>query len=190
MREIANVGAGGLRLRAVAQAVGVHHATVLYHFPCRAALVRAVVAQLEADFRRPRLPAPTAGGARADLAWEFADVRARLAEDRTPTAALIELTLAARRDVDLAKTLDRMYAGWRYHLAGIVRRGVAEGAFRGDADVGAAARLIVAQIKGVGLEAVEGAPLDRIAVLLDICRAQVEHWLVPAPAQAARTPPR
>lgn len=187
MGAIANVGAGGLRLRAVAQAAGVHHATVLYHFPSRAALVRAVVPYLEADFRRRRLPTPTAGGARAELAWEFADVRARLAEDRTPTAALIELTLAARRDADLAEAMDRMYAGWRYHLTGILRRGVAEGAFREDADIAAVARAIVAQVKGIGLEAVGGAPADRVVELVDLCRSQVEHWL--APTHAGGPPP-
>ncbi len=194
VHEIAERGVGGLRLRSVAAAAGVHHATLLYHFPSRAHLVRAVVTHIEADFRRPRRPEPTGGGAWAALRWEFADAVRRFEEGLTPTAALIELTLEARRDPELGAALERMYAGWRYHLAGILRRGVTEGAFRADADVTAMAGTIVALVKGIGLEALSGAGRVRLALLADTCRSQVERWLAPqagdqAPGIGAVKPP-
>jgi AcrR family transcriptional regulator len=179
LHEIAERGVGGLRLRSVATVAGVHHATLLYHFPSRAHLVRAVVSQIETDFRRPRRPEPTGGGALAALRWEFADAVQRFEEDLTTTAALIELTLEARRDPELGTTLERMYAGWRYHLAGILRRGVMEGAFRADADVTAMAGTIAALVKGIGLEALGNAGPGRLALLADTGLSQVERWLAP-----------
>jgi AcrR family transcriptional regulator len=171
MGAIAASGVGGLRVRAVAEAAGVHHATLLYHFPSRLALVRAVVPYLEADLRQPRLPRDNDATL---LRRYFDEVGARLGEDRASAAALVELTLAARRDPDLAKDMARLYAGWRYHVAGILGRGVAHGELRGDIDVGAVSQAIVSHIMGIALEAAGGAPRERVALLLDLALAALE----------------
>lgn len=177
VEEIARVGFEGLRVRAVAQAAGIHHATLLHHFPSKQALVEAVVEAMEADFRHLRTAAPPDGaeiGALELLRLEYEDTRLRLHSERQTLTVWLEIALRAGRDDAVAAAVRRMYAGWRGHLAAIVRDGMAGGVFSPALDPAEVAGAIMAQVQGMALAALSGATPAEIDRLVATASAMTE----------------
>lgn len=180
-RHIAERGMEGLRVRGVAEAAGINHATLLHYFPSKEAMVRAVVEAIEGEFQRPRLPpADHPLTVRERLLREYEDTLLRLKDDPETMVVIIELNLRAHRDPVVASILTGMYTGWRHYLLSLIKDGVASGEFRQDTDPGEVADTIMVQVKGLAVEALfstsEGQ-LDRLVKTL--AREMDRHLTTP-----------
>lgn len=178
-RQIAEKGFEGLRVREVAAEAGINHATLLYYFPTKEALIQGVVDSLIQEFQTSRVPRP-AGAVltpRAELRLEFDDLRYRFREMPMMMVVLGELFGRARRDPALAEILRRLDDGWRGYLLGILERGVEAGEFRPDLDLVTTATAIMVQLKGVGYQALAQPDSAQADSLFALMTAQIEHFL-------------
>ena len=128
--RIAEKGFEGLRLREVAQLVGVDHSTLHHHFATKEDLVAAVVDHATGQFWR--------NGQRADDLSAHLRRLGRLIAGRPELFRVLrELDLRAARDPAVREMVDRYEEGWR--------RALAE---RTDAS---RVELVIALVKGVSL---------------------------------------
>jgi len=179
VRLIAADGMGGFTLRAVAQAAGIHHATLLHYFPSKATLLQAVVDHLLETLRTPLDDAPAVAPLTAleAIADEFRDIMRRLRRDMAMFVVMGELQLHARHAADVRAQLDRLDAALAGYLGHLLSRGVAEGTCRGDLDVASTRLAILVQIKGITLQAAAGAGLEDLDRAAEIIVAQLSGWL-------------
>lgn len=177
-RQIAERGFEGLRVREVAKEAGVNHATVLYHYPTKEALIQAVVAHLAHEFRTPvpGLDDPDTS-ALGELRREFADIRHRARATPQTFLVLGELAVRSRRDPAIARILQALFAGWQGHLVAILRRGIAEGRFRADLDIDATVLALRTQLATIGYQVLEGDGGANIDLLVRQLASQTEYWL-------------
>jgi len=178
-RQIAERGFEGLRVREVAKEAGVNHATLLYYYPTKEALIQAVVTQLAREFRTPLpgLAAPEPGALGA-LRHEFADIQHRVRITPQTFLVLSELAVRSRRDPAIARILHDLFTGWHGYLVSILQQGISEGTFRADLDTDATALAIRMQLATIGYQVVEldgGATLDPLVRQL---AQQTEYWLM------------
>ena len=179
---IAERGFEGLRVREVAQRVGINHATLHHYFPTKEILVTTVVsdtvrglATFRAAQRSSALPARDA------LRAYLRAVRAHMRDDPTPFMVLSELFLRARRDRALAAMLQQLDEGWTGFFVTLVKRGQREGDFRRDLDAAAVARILTTYLRGIRLRIQDkGAALARE-------HAQLESWIAAAANDAPTT---
>ena len=139
-------GFEGLRVRDVAQDVGINNATLHHHYPTKAALVAAMLVRFKADFKVAG-GVPDTGTLDARLA---AYVAARQAQMRAAPDAFIvlnELLVRAARDADVREAMTDMQATWQAYLVGICRA-----AGLGPEEAAARADRCRRELMGVGLE--------------------------------------
>jgi TetR/AcrR family transcriptional repressor of nem operon len=147
-RRVAEAGFEGLRLRQVAEDVGIDHSTLHHHFATKQDLVGAVAEYTTRQFwtTAPQGPHPAAALREHLLALR------RLIEDRPDLFAVtVELDLRARRDPAVAAAMARHEAGWREVLTAVLAEGVAQGAWSIPVDAAAGAELVIAAVKGARL---------------------------------------
>jgi AcrR family transcriptional regulator len=173
-QEIASVGFEGLRIRRVAEVAGVHHATLLHHFPSKEALVQGVLDQLEADFRTPEEPHEVALDPVDRLRHEFEDGYRRLHDDPETFAVLLELALRARHHPAVRSMVDSMFGRWRSHVAEIFAGGQPN-RFRANLDPRLAAHTVMLTLKGAALDVLAGDSADTGAAL-QMASDQVISW--------------
>jgi AcrR family transcriptional regulator len=151
-RRVATGGFEGLRLRQVADDVGIDHSTLHHHFGTKQDLVEAVAAYVAQQFRATD---PQVRGLRGHLAA----LRRLMVEQPELLTVSAELDLRARRDPAVAVVMATVEAGWRHALVATLRDAVP--------DPERAAELVVAAVKGVRLvpELAAGV-FDDLAVLL------------------------
>jgi AcrR family transcriptional regulator len=140
---IVEKGMAGLRMRDIAERVGINIATLHYHVPSKAALVRLVVETLIDDFRaqpmaRPRAQLPPA----ALLEHEFADFYEAYIEHPEIGRLMEEFLNLRQRDADIRAAIDPMQSYWTRMIADILAAGRADGCFRADLDPDAAAQML------------------------------------------------
>ena len=115
-------GVEGLRVRDVAQDVGINNATLHHHFPTKAALVAVIVQRFVADFKVAG-GVPEGGTLEARLAAYVAERRAQMHATPTPFIVLSELMVLARRDDEVRRLMAAMQDAWRDYLAVVCREG-------------------------------------------------------------------
>lgn len=177
--QIQEKGFEGLRVRDVAAKAGINHATLLYYFPTKEALIQGVVAFLIQEFQTSRVPRPAEAALTPlqELHLEFDDLRYRFREMPEMLVVLSELFGRARRDPALAKILQALDDGWRGYLVSILARGVETGAFRPDLDLPTTAMGIMVQLKGIGCQALAQPDPMLADRLIALTAAQIERWL-------------
>lgn len=155
-RRVAESGFEGLRLRQVAEDVGIDHSTLHHHFATKQSLVEAVAAHTTRQFWETSPPAPEPGAAvRAHLRV----LQRMIVEQPDLFAVTVELDLRARRDPAVATAMARHESGWREKLVELLTGLVP--------DPGTAAELVIATVKGVRLQPdVAGPVLDMLAAQL------------------------
>ena len=182
-RHIAEKGFEGLRVREVAAEAGINHATLLYYFPTKEALIQGVVEYLLQEFQTSRVPRPGEETQRnaptplEELRLEFEDLRYRFRETPEMFVVLAELFARSRRDPAIARILEQLDDGWRGYLVSILARGVREGVFRSDLDVVTTATAIMIQLKGIGYLLVGKPDEAQIDRMISYIAAQTERWL-------------
>jgi len=131
-RLFAAQGYGGTSLSAIADAVGIRKASLLYHFPSKDALHRAVLDQILEHWSQvlPRLLEAAAGDDRFDaLLHEVV----RFFVDDPDRARLVLREVLDRPDVMRARLAEAV-APWMAVIAGYIRKGQGTGEIREDAD--------------------------------------------------------
>ena len=145
---MAKAGFEGLRLRQVAEDVGIDHSTLHHHFATKQDLIGAVAEYTTRQFwtTAPQGPEPAAA------LREHLQALRRLIEDRPDLFAVtVELDLRARRDPAVAAAMARHEAGWREVLTTVLAEGVANGSWSVAVDAAAVAELVIAAVKGARL---------------------------------------
>lgn len=142
--RVADVGFEGLRLRQVADDVGIDHSTLHHHFATKQDLVAAVAEYATRQFWST---APSATEPAAALREHLLALRRVLDEWPGLFAVTVELDLRARRDPAVAAAMAGYESGWRELLIGLL----AARPWADPADAAAAAELVIAGVKGVRL---------------------------------------
>ncbi|MEU1964390.1 TetR/AcrR family transcriptional regulator [Micromonospora sediminicola] len=148
-RLIADKGFEGLRVREVADRVGINIATLHYHFPSKEALVAAVVQDIVG--RLDRVPAGDVQPPppREHLAGHLHHVLDQFERHREQFVVLNELYNRAIRDEALRRVLQASDTAWTDYLVPILRAGRDNGQLRADLDPVAAATLITGFFKSL-----------------------------------------
>ena len=168
---IVEKGFEGLRVRDVAERVGINQATLLYHVPTKDALIQGVLERIIHNL--DRVP-PTSEGRTPDelLRAHFEHILSQMDEAPEQFAVLSELLVRAGRDAGARRMLERADATWLAFLRQVLRAGLASGAFRADIDPEATAVLITGFFQGLGFQLAASPKQLRAAV------AQLERLIV------------
>jgi AcrR family transcriptional regulator len=183
-RQIAEKGFEGLRVREVAAGAGINHATLLYYFPTKEALIQGVVDYLVQEFRTNRAPQPREEPPGKtptpieELRQEFEDLRYRFHAMPDMFLVLTELFSRSRRDPSIARILKQLENGWHGYLVSILERGVREGVFRSDLDVVTTATTMMIHLTGIGYQSMGMTDRTQTDRLISEFSAQMEHWLM------------
>lgn len=155
---IAERGFEGLRVREVAARAGVNIATLHYYFASKDTLVHGVVEYILSQFLTVTAPIPEADAVSPpqQLRRIFVDLRYQLQEVPHMFVVLTELHLRVQRDPEVGAALRGLHQGWHAYIRGIFAEGIERGFFRSELDPDRAASLLIAQIKGISLQAVGG----------------------------------
>ncbi len=176
-RLIAEKGFEGFRTREVAAEAGINPATLHYYFPTKEAIIQGVVDYIIGEFSETPLPESPPATALEALRFEFEDLRERFRNTPAHFVVLTEIWVRASRDPALAVIMLRQDEYWHKHLKGIMDSGVADGSFRPDLDTSIAARVVMAQLRGLGYQInTDAAVMD---VLIHQIALQTERWVLP-----------
>jgi AcrR family transcriptional regulator len=161
--RVAEVGFEGLRLRQVAEAVGIDHSTLHHHFATKQHLVEAVSEYASRQF--------WAAGAGHDdpadaLRAHLADLRALLDGRPELFVVTVELDLRARRDPAVAAAMHRHQVGWSRFLVEVLEAGNARGSWGRQLDPEGISELVIAVVRGVRLSPATAGPA--FAQLVDL----------------------
>lgn len=180
---IAERGFEGLRMRDIADRVGINIATLHYHIPSKEALIQLVAQSLRDDFIAQHKARPRDGVTPLGLLrMEFADFREIFLEEPERFLVMGEMQERARRDPAVASAMSPMRGYWHGQLVDILSRGREDGSLRPDLDPSAAASIIIG-----GLIASLKHP-ERSVDTLDRVVAELERaFLNPAPSSTTDT---
>lgn len=138
--RVAAQGLEGLRLREVADDVGIDHSTLHHHIRTKQELVVEIARYTATQFAAtaPMKPDP------ADALHEhLTALRSLMTSWPQLFVVSVELDLRARRDEEIRAVVDGMESGWRELLVDMFRRGGWQH------DPATSAELVVATVKGV-----------------------------------------
>ncbi|WP_210590315.1 TetR/AcrR family transcriptional regulator [Streptomyces sp. GESEQ-35] len=162
MALIARSGSRAVTLAEVGEAAGYSRGIVYHHFGSRERLLEAVVDEAQ------RFDVPAYQGDGLDHLVRIIEAYLCNVARRTPSArAFLQLWgEAIAADPVLAPLFARRDADFRQLLANVVRQGVADGSIRPDANPAAAAVLIVALVRGTGLQLIAQPPVRNVPALI------------------------
>jgi len=148
VRVIARKGVRGLRVEEVAKDAGVSVALIYHYFGDRSTLLLSAllhIGQRAHDYTRPNVDGDARTALLATVLGEIQDDE----EIRENSAAWGELRDAAIFDESLRPTLEAQTREWVDDLAGIVRRGQAEGSLAAALDAAAIGQRLSALVEGM-----------------------------------------
>lgn len=162
MALIARSGSRAVTLAEVGEAAGYSRGIVYHHFGSRERLLEAVVDEAQ------RFDVPAYQGDGLEHLVRIVEAYLRNVVRRTPSArAFLQLWgEAIAADPVLAPLFARRDADFRLLLANVVRQGVADGSIRSDANPAAAAVLVVALVRGTGLQLIAQPPVRGVPALI------------------------
>lgn len=143
-QRVAQSGFEGLRLRQVADDVGIDHSTLHHHIATRQALVEAVAEYAIGQFRAT---APVGTSPAAALHHQLEALRLMMVQRPELFTVSAELDLRARRDPVVRAMLDGYESGWRSVLVEMFAGGTWAVSLRPQV----AAEIVIAAVKGVRL---------------------------------------
>jgi TetR/AcrR family transcriptional repressor of nem operon len=145
---VAQAGFEGLRLRQVAEDVGIDHSTLHHHFATKQDLIDAVAEYTTRQFWVLGEGPDDPGTA---LRAHLGGLRRMIDEWPELLVVTVELDLRARRDPAVAAAVARQEAGWRQVLAAMLVAGNQRGSWTAPLDTAAVTELVIATVKGVRL---------------------------------------
>ena len=150
---IVEKGMAGLRIREVASRIGLNHATLLYYFPTKEALIQAVVEYCIHQFEVIQAPTSSLSSMPSEYLRQryLSDLGSQLRSARKLFLVLDEFLLFARRDPTTNRVLTRAVTAWQHALETGIQEEIAAGHFRADLDAKSAALTLMAFCQGIGL---------------------------------------
>lgn len=141
---IAERGFEGLRMRDIAERVGINIATLHYHIPAKEALITLVAQSLRDDFIAQHRAQSREGLSPVEqLRLEFADFRDTFLNNPERFLVMGEMQERARRDPAIAAAMTPMRSYWHAQWRAILEAGKTDGSFRADIDPAAAASILI-----------------------------------------------
>ena len=141
---VAERGFEGLRMRDIADRVGINIATLHYHIPSKEALIQLVAQSLRDDFIAQHRARPREGLPPLELLrMEFADFRETFLGEPERFLVMGEMQERARRDPAVASAMSPMRGYWHGQLTDIMTKGRDDGSLRPDIDPSAAASIVI-----------------------------------------------
>jgi AcrR family transcriptional regulator len=177
---IAERGFEGLRMRDIADRVGINIATLHYHIPAKEALITLVAQSLRDDFIAQHQAHSRAGLTPLEQArLEFDDFRDTFQNNPERLLVMGEMHERARRDPAVAAAMTPMRGYWHQQWRAILEAGKADGSFRADIDPAAAASIMIG-----GMIAATKQPEPSLDALNRIIAELERSFLSPHPTQA------
>jgi TetR/AcrR family transcriptional regulator, regulator of cefoperazone and chloramphenicol sensitivity len=169
---IVEKGMAGLRIREVASRIGLNHATLLYYFPTKEALIQAVAALCIRQFRVIQAPHSSSSSTPGEYLRQLylSDLAYQLREAPGLFLVLDELLLYSRRDPTTHRFFSEVVLAWQHSLETLIQEEVEAGGFRADLDVRSTALTIMTFCQGIGL-LLQTKPGD-----IDSILAQLAQW--------------
>lgn len=149
---VAEKGLEGLRVRQVADQVGINNATLHYYFKNKQALIEAIFQYTIYHIvttNDPNSDEPTT--AIEKLKYHFASQQYQYHHFQERFIVLAEISLRSFRDDAIREMLLAHEASWSEFLMSILQEGIAEGLFRADIDKELAVKHITALFRGMML---------------------------------------
>jgi len=168
--SIAEKGFEGLRLRDVAQQVGLNHATLHHYFPTKEAMVQAVV--LYVTQRLAQMATFTEGTPMEQLRAHLHALQQCMQEEPALFVVLSEIGLRAQRDPAIRAIVQQQTEGWHALLTGILEAGIRQGDWPQDLDAEATASAIIALTQSFNLINAKLLPIRAEQAM-----KQLERWL-------------
>ncbi len=177
MALIARSGSRAVTLAEVGEAAGYSRGIVYHHFGSRERLLEAVLDAAQ------RFDVPAYDGDGLEHLVRIVEAYLRNVVRRTPSArAFLQLWgEAIAADPLLAPLFARRDADFRQLLADVVRQGVADGSVRSDVNPAAAAVLVVALVRGTGLQLIAQPPVRNVPALIREATRSVRAAFAVAP---------
>ncbi len=170
---IAEKGFEGLRVREVAERVGINIATLHYYFSSKEDLIRAIVQTIISELDRvPAMDGANNVSPKVVLSGHFQHVLNQTYEYPDRFIVLNELFVRASRDDEVHRVLSETDVSWHGFLVPLLEAGRADGSFRSDLKPEETAVIITSFFKGLGLQLSLGA--ERVENALN----QLEVWIV------------
>jgi AcrR family transcriptional regulator len=165
---IVEKGFEGLRMREIADRVGINIATLHYHVPSKEALVELVAQSMRDDFIAQHLRHHRDGRTPLErLVQQIAEFRETRDQNPELLKVMEELTRRAKYDENVARHVSPLRQRWHLDFVDIVEAGVADGTFRPDLDPQAAAYMVIGAMIATSADPISGAdPLDLVAAEL------------------------
>lgn len=177
---IAERGFEGLRMRDIADRVGINIATLHYHIPAKEALIALVAQSLRDDFIAQHRAHSREGLTPVEQArLEFDDFRDTFVNNPERFLVMGEMQERARRDPAIAAAMTPMRRYWHAQWRAILEAGKADGSFRADIDPAAAASIMIG-----GMIAATKQPEPSLDALNRIIAELERSFLSPHPTQA------
>jgi AcrR family transcriptional regulator len=159
VRLIAERGFHAVRVADIAEACATSTATIHYHFPGRDDLLEAAVRWcMDEDTARRAARTAEAQNA-ADELHQLIELQIPYSEQqRRQWLVWVDLWAQAARSTAVGRLHVDYYRQWRDTVADVVRRGVAQGAFRPGTDPDSAALRLTALIDGLASQVLASTP--------------------------------
>lgn len=172
---IAKRGLEGLRFADVARAAGINNGTLLYYFASKDALIQAVGQFLVRQFSESAISPEQSTDEIEEVRAEFADAQTRMGSDLG--IVYTELVVRAQRDPAVATMLRNIDTQWCAYLTDMLERGRRTGLFRLDIDPLVAATLIMATIRGVGMQALIAGDARAVEPVMRAASDCIVRWV-------------
>lgn len=141
---IAEHGFEGLRMREIAERIGINIATLHYHVPSKAALVELLAQSLRDDFMAQHAANPRDGlSPRERLLLEIDEFEETVRGNPGLHIVYRELVNRAARDETVRTIISPLSRHWRDQIAAILSAGRADGSFRADLDPQSGATIVI-----------------------------------------------
>ena len=171
------VGFEGFRVGDVAKHVGINNATLIHHYPSKAALIKAVVERFTERFEAVADATNTDGAPRAKLARHMRSSVELMRTSPEMFVVLNEIMIRARRDAEIAHLVSVPLRAWRQHIVSLLL--VPGDESNADARSGAEeiAQACMAQLLGMGLLL---NSTDHANSPFETIRDRTESWAIAA----------
>ncbi len=169
-RLIAEKGFEGLRVRDVAQQVGINGATLHYYFPTKEDLIQAVVEYTILQLQNTMKDLDSSGSPAEKIHTHLTRLLQLMHEQPEIFVVLTEISLRAQRQPVMNYLLQQNEV-WQAMLAGILREGIEQKTWPEDLNPDDTALAIVTILEGASLWAVSDPSRGERAV------NQLERWL-------------
>jgi AcrR family transcriptional regulator len=173
-QSIAQRGLWGLRMREVAEKVGLTHATLHYYFPTKENLIKSVITRSLYEGLLLNVPRYSGITPVAKLHELLTALSSRMQEDPANISVLLEVIRHGLNDSAIREIFIQqdIFGEWHENLVSLFVEGIEQGYFRKDLEPETSSSMIMTFLLGLGV-----ASLIPIPGSVDKMITQLEEWV-------------